>query len=120
MTRLIRSFRHAIAGVRHAISTQANIRLHFAAAIAAIGAGAFLLPHGQTALIVLVCGLVIVAELANTALEALVDLVSPDYHPLAKAAKDVAAGGVLLSACTATGVGAILFIPAIAKLVASG
>jgi diacylglycerol kinase (ATP) len=65
----------------------------------------------EWALVALAVGTVWSAELANTAIEALTDLVSPEYHPLAGKAKDVAAGAVLLAAFAALVVGALIFAP---------
>jgi len=67
-------------------------------------------------LIIITCGMVIAAELINTVIERVVDLVSPEYHPLAKAAKDVAAGMVLLTCLTAIIVGVIIFAPPLYQL----
>jgi diacylglycerol kinase len=70
----------------------------------------------ELAVLVLTIGLVLVLEALNTALEALVDLVSPGYHPLAKVAKDVAAAAVLLAAITAVAVGLVVLGPRLAEL----
>ena len=83
-----------------------------AAAILAMVLGAYLgLPGGELALLAITIAAVLVAEMFNTAVEALVDIVSPGYHPLAKVAKDVAAGGVLVTAIVSLVVGYLLFIP---------
>lgn len=66
--------------------------------------------------IVLCCALVLSLELVNTALEAVVDLVSPQFHPLAKVAKDAAAAAVLVASVGALGVGAVLLGPALWRL----
>jgi diacylglycerol kinase len=69
------------------------------------------LPFEEIAMIILTIGLVLGAEFFNTAIEALVDLVSPDHHPLAKIVKDVCAGAVLICAVSAVLVGIFLFAP---------
>lgn len=108
----LESFRDAAAGVRLAVRTQRNVRLHLLFALAALGLGLYLrLERAELALVALAIGLVLGAELLNSALEALVDLVSAQQHPLAKAAKDMAAGAVLVAAAAALAVGWLLFLP---------
>jgi undecaprenol kinase len=93
--------------LRTAWLTQPTFRIQAAAVVPVVVAGALLhLPPGAWAVLVVAIGLVLFAELLNTAVEAVVDLVSPDYHPLAKQAKDVAAAAVLVSAVTAVAAGA--------------
>jgi diacylglycerol kinase (ATP) len=107
------SFRYALHGVLLSFKTQRHLRIHFTLAVAALLAG-FLWGLSRLELLVLIgaIALVILSELFNTALEAVVDLVTPDYHPLAKVAKDVAAGAVLVAAVNAALVGALLFLDA--------
>lgn len=71
------------------------------------------LTSGEWLAIILASGLVLSAEAFNTAIELVVDLVSPDFHPLAKNAKDVAAAAVLIAAATAAIVGVVIFLPRI-------
>lgn len=101
----------AAAGVAYAWRTQPHLRLEVAAAAAAVG-GAWLLGTGLLA-VLLVSALVLVAELLNTAVEALVDLVSPERRPLAAAAKDAAAGAVLVASAFAVAVGIVALGPAL-------
>lgn len=105
------SFRHALNGVLISFRTQRHLRLHFLVGGLALLAG-FVWRLSQVELLILLCtiSLVLLAELFNTALETVVDLVTPDYHPLAKVAKDVAAGAVLIAALNAVMVGALLFL----------
>lgn len=112
------SFRHALAGWRHLVRTTTNARIELAFALAALAAGLWLrIGFTEWAVIWLVIGLIFAAESLNTALEAVVDLASPEVHPLAGAAKDVAAGGVLFAACAAVMVGLFVFgPPLVAKL----
>lgn len=110
--KLSRSFGFAVAGVLHAVATERNMKIHLAAAAAALTLAWRLDVGGpELAVLVLTIAGVLAAELVNTAVEALVDLVSPQYHPLAKAAKDVAAGAVLVMALASLAVGGLLFLP---------
>jgi len=111
------SLRFAWAGLCWAWQTQGNIRRHSVAAVAVL-----LLTHVlaltfiERALIVLTIALVITAELINTAIEAVIDLHEPCYHPLAKRAKDVAAAAVLVTAMAAVATGVFLFGPRLLQL----
>jgi diacylglycerol kinase len=108
----VASFRFALAGCGHVLRTQTNARIHAAVTIAVVGVAVWLeVGRIEWALLILTIGLVWVAEFMNTALEAVVDLASPQWHPLAKTAKDVAAGAVLLSAITAVIVGMLILGP---------
>lgn len=106
------SFRFAFAGWRHLLRTQPNARIHLAIACAVIIMGLWLgLGASEWASLWLAIGLVLAAELFNSALEAFVDLASPEVHPLAQAAKDMGAGAVLVSACVAVIVGLLILGP---------
>ena len=110
-----KSFLHALAGIAAAVKGERNMRIHLVAAVAAISVGAWLgLSVCEWATIMLCIALVVSLECANTAIEAAVDLASPDIHPLAKKAKDCAAGAVLLAAMGAAIVGCIIFVPKLA------
>ncbi|MDU4959802.1 MAG: diacylglycerol kinase family protein [Sporomusaceae bacterium] len=105
-----RSFGCAWSGLVYGLATQRNLRIHFALAAIACGLGYWLgLAAVEMAVLAITIGLVIVAELLNTAVEKVVDLVSPRYHPLAKAAKDTAAGAVLVAAAVSLVVAGYLF-----------
>ncbi|WP_136606546.1 diacylglycerol kinase family protein [Paenibacillus dokdonensis] len=107
---LLASFAYAAQGVRYALRTQRNMRIHTAAAVVVITAAALLhLSWGRWVVLLLAITLVMAMELMNTALESVVDLASPEIHPLAKAAKDTAAGAVLLAAIFAVVAGVIVF-----------
>lgn len=109
---LLASFRYAFAGIRYLLWTQRNARIHVVITLAAVALGLVLrIERGDWLALALITGLVFVAEGFNTALEAVVDLASPGYHPLAKIAKDVAAGTVLLAAIAAVAVGMLVFLP---------
>ena len=105
-------FKHAGEGLFYAIRTQRNFRIHLVVTVMVVALGAWLrLPGVSWAILVSMIGLVLVTEMMNTAAEALVDLASPDYHPLAKLVKDVAAGAVLVIALTSVVVGLIILGP---------
>jgi len=106
---LAAAFRYAFAGLAAAWRSERNLRIHAVIAAAAVVAGAVLrLPAAGWAIVFLAIALVVTAELLNAAVEAVVDLVSPEDHPLAKRAKDVAAAGVLVAAVGAVAVGICL------------
>ncbi|SDY37487.1 diacylglycerol kinase [Hymenobacter psychrophilus] len=106
------SFGHAVRGVGAALRTEVHLRLHAAAAAAVLGLGLYCgLQRWEWVAVALSVGAVWCAELLNTAIEAVVDLVSPEYHPLAGRAKDVAAGAVLAMALAALAVGGLVFGP---------
>ncbi len=103
------SFRFAFAGIWHTWRTQRNAKIHTVISVAVLLLGIYIhLPARDWAVLALTIGGVFAAEILNTAVEAIVDLVSPEYHPLAKIAKDAAAGAVLILAIAAVMVG--LFI----------
>lgn len=105
----IRSFNHAYQGMVYAIRTQRNMRFHVFAAIAVLILSLLLgVSKLELALLVLVISVVMVTEMFNTAMEFVVDLVTTEYHPLAKLAKDVAAGAVLISSIGAVLVGYLI------------
>jgi diacylglycerol kinase len=112
-----RSFSFAGQGVWHVIRTQRNMRVHLMAALAAIAVGlALRVGAADWACILAAIGLVLTAETLNTVVEAVVDLCTDEFHPLAKAAKDMAAGAVLISSAAAVGVGIAVFLPRLLKL----
>jgi diacylglycerol kinase (ATP) len=98
--------------VRYLLWTQRNARIHCAIGVAAVILGLLLrITRGEWLVLVLSIALVLATEGVNTAIEAVVDLVSPYHHPLAKIAKDVAAGTVLLVAIASVIIGLIIFLP---------
>lgn len=118
---LLWSFNYAIQGIVYALKTQRNMRLH-AIAAAVVLVGALVLdvePLGFVALIFAI-GLVVVAELANTALEAVVDLAVETYDPMAKTAKDVAAGAVLVASIVAVAIGYVVLYAPLVRLATQG
>ena len=110
------AFKCAFEGVRFALG-QRNMRIDVCAAILAVALGFALRIDASSWLAIVFCiALVLALETANTAIEAVVDLVSPEYHVLAKHAKDCAAGAALILAATSVVVAAIVFIPKIGEL----
>lgn len=107
---LYRTFANAAAGVVHAFKYERNMKIHTAAALMVFIAAALLqLDIIRWLFLVVAVGLVITAELINTAIEAVVDLVSPEEHPYARIAKDTAAGAVLVAAAAAAIIGIAVF-----------
>ena len=114
---ITKSFLFAISGLKSALSKEPNFRIHVVSAVLALIAAYFLKFSSLEWLILsITIFLVIIFELLNTVLEALVNLISPELNPEAKIAKDVSAAAVLVSAIFSVIVGAILFIPKIILL----
>ena len=108
----VASFGFALRGLRILVATQANARIHAVATVLTVGAGFwFALTRMEWCAVIAAIGLVWTAEGLNTALEFLTDLVSPEQHPLAGKAKDVAAGAVLAASIAAAAIGVIIFGP---------
>lgn len=111
LLKLIKSFRYAFYGIFTALTEQ-NMKIHFVSAVVVIIAGFFTdLSISEWLVIILLIALVISTEMVNTAIETVVNLVSPEFHPLAKKAKDVAAGAVLVFAIASAIIGLLIFIP---------
>ena len=112
LTGRLRSFGHAFRGIGLLLRTQHNARIHAVASILVVAAGAvFRVSLTEWALIVIAILCVWAMEAVNTSIEFLVDLASPDLHPLAGKAKDVAAAAVLVAAIGAAIVGLLVFGP---------
>lgn len=117
LARRLASFRCAASGVCTILATQPHARIHLAAAAGVAGTAWMLgVSALEWCLLLLSIALVWTAEAINTAIEFTIDLVSPDYHPLAGKAKDAAAGAVLLAAILAAIVGSIIFAPRLLDL----
>lgn len=113
----LRSFAHASDGLRYALHTQANVRVHFVIGVGVLLAGNSIgLSLLELAIVGLTICLVIFAELTNTVVEVVVDLVTSEYHPLAKVAKDVAAGAVLWTALMSVVTGVLVMGPHLIRL----
>ncbi len=103
------SFAYAWAGLRFAWNSQRNFRLEVYIGTFALGLAVWL--QVNLVPVLLLVALVLGLELLNTALEAVVDLASPNFHPLARAAKDIAASGVLVVRGIGALIGILLFLP---------
>lgn len=108
----LRAFRHAFRGLWYVIRTQRNAWIHAMFTILVVIVASWLgLPPRDWGLLILTIAFVWMAEIINTALEAVVDLASPRHHPLAKVGKDVGAAAVLIAALTAVLVGVLILGP---------
>lgn len=108
----LRSFGYAWKGIRCCIGKEQNLSFHLIATVVVIAAGISIgITRTEWMIVVLCIGVVIAAELFNTSIEKLVDLVSPGHHPIAGQVKDIAAGAVLVCAATAAVIGAFIFLP---------
>ena len=106
------SFRHAFAGWWYVLRTQHNAWIHAVASLAILAVAVWVgLERIEWAILLLTVAVVWVAEFVNTAVESLVDLLSPEMHPLAKTAKDIAAASVLIAALAAVVVGLLVMGP---------
>ncbi len=111
------SFTYPIKGLRYAYRNEQNLAVDVGVALLVTIAGfIFKLNLVEWSILALTIGLVISCELINTAIEAVVDLVTEDYHPLAKVAKDTAAAAVFVFAIVAIVVGLIIFLPKVIAL----
>lgn len=116
LTSRLRSFRHAFHGWWYVICTQQNAWIHAIVSIVVILLALWLnLPLRDWAVLILTIAMVWSAEFFNTAIEAVVDLASPDRHPLAKVGKDVGAAAVLIAALASVLVGISLLGPPLLK-----
>ena len=113
---LVKSFGYAASGVVQA-GSERNFKVDVVAAVVVFAACALLqVPAWGWAAVAVCVGVQLAMETVNTAIEAIVDLASPEIHPLAKRAKDCAAGAALITACASVIVGLIVFVPALLAL----
>lgn len=111
---VFRSFQYAIQGIAHTFLEERNMRIHVIISVIVVIAGfALNLSALEWLFILFAIGGVIVLELVNTAIERVVDLVTKEYHPLAKQAKDIAAGATFVYSILSVIVGIIIFLPKI-------
>lgn len=114
---LYKSFGYAFRGIWATIRSERNIKIHCAVAALVVVFGLWLgLSKMEWMICFILFGQVISLELVNTALEAVVDLVTQEWKPLAGKAKDAAAGAVLVSAIFAAVIGLMIFVPKLATL----
>jgi diacylglycerol kinase len=112
MKKRLLSFKYAFCGIREVFGNEANMKIHIVIAVLVIICGfVFSISLTEWMFCILCFGLVTGAEMMNTAIEKVVDLVSPDQHPLAGKAKDIAAGAVLICAIFSAIVGLLIFVP---------
>lgn len=108
--RIINSFNYAVAGVIQALKTEPNMKIHFIVAFLVLFMSLFFnFNRIEMLILFFTITMVIVSEMLNTAIEKAVDLITKEYHPVAKIVKDIAAGAVLISALNAIVVGYLLF-----------
>lgn len=118
INRLVKSFTYAFDGLKYAFKYEQNILVHTLATILVIIAGIFFkISLTEWLVLALIIGLVIATELINTSIEATIDLITKEVHPLAKVAKDTAAAAVLVFGLTAIVIGCIIFLPKILVLI---
>ena len=115
--KLINSFKYAFAGIISSLKTEQNMRIHILAVILVIIAG-FVLKISliEWCICITLCGMVIFAELINTAIETTVDIAMPEINEKAKLAKDISAAAVLVLAISSAIVGCIIFVPKIIEI----
>jgi undecaprenol kinase len=115
--RFLNSFRYSFAGLKHAYKNEQSLLVHFIISITVIIMGfIFKINEIEWILVFLMIALVMAAELLNTAIENIVDLVTSEFHPLAKVAKDTASAAVLIYSLIALITGLIVFVPHLLKL----
>ena len=113
----IRSFSYALTGITIALRGERNMRFHlYSSVVVLLISFYFSITKTEWLFILVAIGGMFALELANTAIERIVDLVTEEYHPLAKQAKDLAAGAVLVYAILSVAIGIIIFLPYILKL----
>ncbi|WP_043933916.1 diacylglycerol kinase family protein [Bacillus sp. EB01] len=114
--RLIKSFGYAFSGIAGAVRKERNIQIHISISIIVVILSiATSISRMEWLFVLMAIGGMLSLELVNTAVERTVDLVTKDFHPLAKQAKDIAAGAVLIYAVLSVLIGLIIFIPKVMK-----
>lgn len=115
--KLINSFKYAFKGIGSSLKSERNMKIHFAMMALVIMAGILLnISMWEWIICFILFGLVISLEMVNTAIEIIVDMVSPEYNLKAGHVKDIAAGAVLVNAIVAFIVGLLIFLPKIIRL----
>ncbi len=110
MKQFIKSLSYALAGIKVAVWEQRNIQIHLTILLLVIAAGLLLdINLNEWLAVILAASVVVSTEMINTAIEKTVDLASPEIHPLAKQAKDIAAGAVLVAVFFAVIIGLLIF-----------
>jgi diacylglycerol kinase (ATP) len=107
---IVKAFNAAIEGIIYTFKKERNMKIHYCVALVILISSLYLgFSKIEMILLLFTISLVVISEMFNTAVEKTVDMITDDYHPLAKIAKDVAAGGVLIASLNAAVVGYILF-----------
>ena len=118
ITDRIKSFKYAFNGLKFFFINEHNGRIHLCAAIIVVALSFYLQLSGlEWSAILSVISAVIAAEIINSAIEKLADVVSPEYHPKIKIVKDLAAAAVLLTAFLAITIGLIIFLPKLSRII---
>lgn|SRR5574341_1115731 len=114
---LLHSFRHALRGLGLVLADQRNARIHLLAAVAVLVAAVWLgLDPAKIALVIVTIALVLAAEVVNTVVERLLDVVHPDHSEQVRAIKDMSAAAVLITALGALAVAGLLFLPRLVQI----
>jgi diacylglycerol kinase len=114
----LESFRFAFNGISSLLKNEHNAWIHLLAAVVAVATGIILkIRPGEWCLLIMVIGLVFIAELLNTSLEAIADAVDPEWNEKIRKAKDYSAAAVLISAIISVIVGGLIFIPRLLQLI---
>lgn len=117
LSKFIVGFGHAFRGIGYMLRTQRNMGVHCLIGACALALGGFLgLARWEWLALIVTITLVLFAEAVNTAIEAAVDVATEEFHPLARVAKDAAAGAVLICAIGAVVVGCVVFLPHLLEL----
>lgn len=112
------SFFHAYEGINYAVTKEKNMHIHVTMTILVVVAGAlFRISYGEWLVCLILIALVMSLELINTAIEAVVDMITTKEDPMAKVAKDASAGAVLISAVISTLIGFAIFLPRIFEFI---
>mgnify|MGYP001131761178 FL=1 len=115
---LYKSFGYAFEGIFTGIKKERNMKIHCLAMLCVVAAGFVLrISVSEWCICLILFGMILSLELVNTAMEAVVDLVTEERRPLAKLAKDTAVGAVLIAAIMAAGVGLLIFVPKVLELI---
>ncbi len=119
--RFLKSFKYSIEGLKYTIRYEQSILVMAIAMLVAVIIGLILkLAAIEWVFMALAIGIVLAIELINTSIEATIDLLSPNVHPLAKIAKDTASAAVFICSMMAVAIGLIIFIPKIIELIKIG
>ncbi len=117
MKKFFRGFKYAFSGLVAATKSECNMKFHLCATVCVVVAGfVFCISAAEWLAVLLCCGMVVGAEMLNTAIEKLADAIEPTKNERIKFVKDAAAGGVLACAIAAACVGLIIFVPKIIAL----